>query len=137
MGLFYVHDVDASMAANNELRVGVHAMSKYCLIALFFLFVAAPASARFELRDPAAEMYEEQDKNAADRLAEKSCVQFLRDGADESKDYWYLVNTVQKAGGDEHSAAATESALKAWCIDHPKRNLLEAASATGMIKQGS
>jgi hypothetical protein len=110
-------------------------MSKYCLFTLLALLMAGPASATFELRDPAAEMYEEQDKNAADRLAEKTCVQFLRDGADDSKDYWYVINTVQKAGGDEHSAIDTESALKNWCIENPKRNLLEAAAASGLIQQ--
>jgi hypothetical protein len=112
-------------------------MSKYSLMVLLAFAVAGPAAATFEIRDPAAEIYEEQGKSVADWLAGKSCVDFLREGADDSKDYWQMVNAVQDAGGEEHTAVATESALKAWCIDHPKRNLLEAAVATGMIGQGS
>jgi len=112
---------------------GVQSMLKQFLIALVPLLLAGPAFATFEIRDPAAEILEEQDKSAADFLAEKSCVQFLLDGADDSKDYWSVINTVKKATAEQQTVIAVEDSLKSWCIDHPKQNLLQAAEGLDAI----
>ena len=42
------------------------------------LLFAGSAFATFEIKDPAAEIMEEQNKTVSDALAEKTCVQFLR-----------------------------------------------------------
>ena len=96
------------------------------LLALLF---SGGAFATFEIKDPAAEIMQEQNKTIADILAEKSCIQFLKDGADDSKDYWSMVSAVNKALPDQQTAVSTESELKSWCIDHPKQNLLQAAES--------
>lgn len=104
-------------------------MLKHISCLLLALSFAGTAFATFEIKDPAAEMMEEQNKTVSDVLAEKSCVQFLRDGADDSRDFWSIVSAVNKAMPDPQTAVSTETALKSWCIDHPGQNLLQAAES--------
>lgn len=109
-------------------------MLKHILIPLALFLLAGPAFATFEIKDPAAEIYEQETMDPMAALAQKTCVQFLLDGVEKPTDYWTVINTVNAASGEEHTALSTETALKSWCIDHAKQNLLQAALATGFIK---
>jgi len=113
---------------------GKQPMSKHILIPLVLFLLAGPAFATFEIKDPAAEIYEDQVVDPMAALAQKTCVQFLLDGVEKPTDYWTVINTVNAASGEEHTALSTEVALKSWCIDHAKQNLLQTAVATGFIK---
>ncbi len=113
---------------------GMQPMLKHIFLLLVLFLLAGPALATFEIKDPAAEVYEEQSQDPLAALAQKTCVQFLLDGVEKPTDYWTVINTVNAASGEEHTALSTEMALKSWCIDHAKQNLLQAAVATGFIK---
>mgnify|MGYP001824848659 CR=1 FL=1 len=107
-------------------------VNRACVLAVLAV-LAGPVFATFEIRDPATEIYEAESQDIAATLAGKTCVQFLLDGVDHPDDYWAIVNTAIKASGQEHTALSAEKALKTWCIDHPKHNLLQASAGTGFV----
>jgi hypothetical protein len=134
-GVFFAPGVGASMTARAFNKwPGMQPMSKYIFLPLVLSVLVGPAFATFEIKDPAAELYADQPQDPLAALAQKTCVQFLLDGVEKPTDYWTVINTVNAASGEEHTALSTEMALKSWCIDHAKHDLLQAAAATGFIK---
>ena len=85
--------------------------------------------ATFELKDPAAEIYAEEQAQAS--LGERSCFDLLVDSLERPHVYRAAVDWVNDAVGADSSATATEAALKTFCIDHPKKSVAEAAAVLG------
>ena len=99
-------------------------------VSLIILSVlASPAVATFELKDPAAEIYAEEQAQASP--GERSCFDLLVDSVERPEIYREAVNWVSDAVGSDQSAVATEAALRKFCIDHPKRSIAEAVMALG------
>lgn len=98
-----------------------------------FLFaacvLAGPAAATFELKDPAAEI--QAEKQAMENPGERSCFDLLVDSLERPQVYRAAVNWVSDSTGGGQSKIATEAALRAFCIDNPKRTVADAAVALG------
>ena len=98
------------------------------------LLLAGQALASFEIKDPAAEFYEQQSDDADGPTGKTLCVDFLRDGADEAESYGAKLAWMQRSFDGVPSGAELEPALRSLCIDHPKHSLKQAAEALGGTK---
>lgn len=103
-----------------------------CLITAFV--VAGPAMATFEIKDPAAEIYAEEQAMANPGL--RSCFDLLVDSVERPAVYRAAVNWVREAVGGNESTAATEAALRSFCIDNPKRSVADAAATLSAAPGG-
>lgn len=107
-------------------------MYKSTAIFLIALLFANPTLATFELEDPAAEFAKDTPEANAEMLASMSCHDFLLQGAGKSDKYdkalvrVYRYYQESQPGGE---SPPTEAGLKAFCIDHPKNSLKDAADA--------
>ena len=99
------------------------------LLPLLALSMATPVLATFELKDPAAEIYAEEQ--AVDAISERVCFDFLVDSVEDPESYRVALDRVESTIGDERSAAIIEEALRTFCVDHPKATLGQAARALG------
>jgi hypothetical protein len=106
------------------------------VVPILALGLAMPAQATFELKDPAAEMLEADKAQSAEAIAARACFDFLLDSVERPEVYraavaWVRDTAAQLRGG---AMTVTESALRGYCVDYPKRSLAEAAAtlaATG------
>jgi len=97
------------------------------LIPIAALALAAPALATFEIRDPAAELQAEEQ--ALENPGERSCFDLLVDSMERPQVYRAVLRWVNETVGGGRSSIETEAALRAFCIDHPKSSVAEAAVA--------
>lgn len=104
-------------------------MTHRILSSILVLLLSAPVLATFELRDPAAEIYDQEQAVAA--ISERPCFDFLVDSVEDPEAYQAALDRVAAAVGGEQSAAVLEGALKTFCIDYPKATLGQAAQALG------
>ena len=103
-----------------------------CLIVT--LAMAAPATATFEIKDPAAEIYAEEQAMA--NPGKRSCFDLLVDSVERPQVYRAAVNWVRETIGGDASTIATEAALRTFCIDNPKLSVADAAAALGAVPDG-
>jgi len=106
-------------------------MSKPATALLLTALFTASAAATFELEDPAAEFQKKRQAEAKNALGKVFCVDFLRHGADESDEYLLELRWVNLRVARDSDAPPIEPDLRAFCIDHPKHNLDQAAVALG------
>lgn len=99
------------------------------LLLMTLLLPAGPLPATFEIKDPAAEMRAEDQAIA--NPGERSCFDLLVDSVEHPEIYRAAVNWVTESLGGGQSRTATEAALRAFCIDNPKRSVAEAAVVLG------
>ncbi|MEJ2400071.1 MAG: hypothetical protein P8Y52_01650 [Xanthomonadales bacterium] len=96
------------------------------LLTILALSVAPPALATFEIKDPAAEIRAEEQALA--NPGERSCFDLLVDSMERPQVYRAAVDWVSESLGGVQPRIATEAALRAFCIDHPKHSVAEAAA---------
>jgi hypothetical protein len=106
-------------------------MPKYksALSMVTILLLAGTASATFEIKDPAAEIYENTPEKISESLAQKACVDFLLEGAQDPKEYKADLDRVRDyvlGSGASGGSIPAEEKLREFCIDNPKKNLREA-----------
>lgn len=101
------------------------------------LLLTGQALATFEIKDPAAEIYENTPEKTAEYLGQKTCVDFLRDGAKDTDQYkadLVRVRDYVLDAGIDARVLPEEARLREFCIDHPKTSLRE---ATDVLVGGS
>ena len=108
-------------------------MTKRAGLTVILMLAASQALATFEIRDPANEVYEEKPKTpiSAEKIARRSCADFLLDGAKESDYYSAEVNWVDQSVNGDQADGSIEANLRTFCIDNPKTSLGDAAIALG------
>lgn len=108
-------------------------MIKYIGVASIFLLAAAPATATFEIKDPANEVYEEKPATPLDAatISKRSCAEFLLDGVKQKDDYQAELNWVDETVNNGQASGSMESSLRTFCIDNPKVSLGDAAATLG------
>lgn len=99
-----------------------------------FLLLAGQAFATFEIKDPAAEIYQQQADDADGPTGKTLCIDFLRDAADETDDYGAKLAWMLRSFDGVPEWVELEPALRSYCIDHPKSSLKQAAEALGGTK---
>ena len=108
-------------------------MIKYFGLTAILLLLAGPASATFEIKDPANEVYEEKPVSpiSAAQIAKRSCAEFLLDGAKQSDYYKAELSWVDETVNGSQASGAIERELRTFCIDNPKISLGDAAIKLG------
>ena len=102
---------------------------KFAIPLTILLLLVGTASASFELKDPAAEIYENTPAKVADYLAAKACFDFLLDGAKDMGTYkadLVRIRDYVLDGGANARAIPDEARLREFCIDNPKIDLRQA-----------
>jgi len=103
------------------------------LLTMTLLAPAGAALATFEIKDPAAEIRQRDQLVAAAAAGERSCFDFLVDSVERPEVYRAALGWVNGAVGEDSPAgtspAGLETALRSYCVDHPKEGLGDAARA--------